>query len=56
MISFTQKNDETKRNTEFLQPHPVAAVEALLEIGTMAVLSLDEHLSQTNTPCVPEFC
>jgi hypothetical protein len=31
----------------------------MLEIRTAvisAVLSLDEHLSQTNTSCVPEFC
>jgi hypothetical protein len=35
-----------------LQPYPVVAADALLEIGTdviSAVLSLDEHLSQINT-------
>jgi hypothetical protein len=35
------------------------AVDALLENGTAvisAVLSLDEHLSQTNTCCAPKFC
>jgi hypothetical protein len=34
-----------------LQPYPVVAADALLEIGTAvipAVLSLDEHLSHTN--------
>jgi hypothetical protein len=44
---------------EFLQPYPVVVADALREIGTAvisAVLSLDEHLSQTNTSCVPKFC
>jgi hypothetical protein len=53
-----QRNDETFGNIEFLQPYPVVAADALLEIGTAvisAVLSLDEHLSQTNTSCVPKF-
>jgi hypothetical protein len=52
------QNDKTSGNTEFLQPYPVAA-DALLEIGTaviLAVLSLDEHLSQANTLCIPKFC
>jgi hypothetical protein len=42
------KNDETNGNIEFLQPYPVVAADALLEIGTAvisAVLSLDEYLS-----------
>jgi hypothetical protein len=46
------QNDETNGNIEFLQPYPVVAADALLEIGTVvisAVSSLDEHLSQTNT-------
>jgi hypothetical protein len=41
-----------------LQPYPVVAADALLEIGTAvisAVFSLDEHLSQTNNSCVPIF-
>jgi hypothetical protein len=41
-----------------LQPYPVVAADTLLEIGTVvisAVLSLDEHLSQTNNSCVPNF-
>jgi hypothetical protein len=41
-----------------LQPYPVVAADSLLEIGSAlisAVLSLDEHLSQTNTSCVPKF-
>jgi hypothetical protein len=53
------QNDETNGNIEFLQPYPIVAADALLEIGTAvisAVLSLDEHLSQTNTSCVPKFC
>jgi hypothetical protein len=53
------QNDEINGNIEFLQPYSVFAVDALLEIGTAlisAVLSLDEHLSQTNTSCVPKFC
>jgi hypothetical protein len=48
-------NYETNRNIELLQLYPVAAANALLEIGT-AVISLDEHLSQTDTSCVPKFC
>jgi hypothetical protein len=53
------QNDETNGNIEFLQPYPVVAAEALLEIGTAvisAVLSLDEHLSQTNTYSVLKCC
>jgi hypothetical protein len=41
------------------QPYPIVAVDALLEIGMAvisAALSLDEHLSQTNTSCVLKFC
>jgi hypothetical protein len=52
------QNDEANSNIEFLQPYPSIAGDELLEIGTAvisAVLSLDEHLSQTNTYCVPEF-
>jgi hypothetical protein len=44
------QNDETRGSTEFLQPYPILTDDALLEIGTVvisAVLSLDEHLSQT---------
>jgi hypothetical protein len=54
--------DGTKRclrNIKFLKPYPVVAADALLEIDTAvisAVLSLDEHLSQTNTSCVPKLC
>jgi hypothetical protein len=53
------RNDETNGNIEFLQPYPVVAADALLEIGTAVIsagLSLDEHLSQTNTSYVPKFC
>jgi hypothetical protein len=53
------QHDEANGNIEFLQPFPVVASDALIEIGTAvisAVLSLDEHLSQTNTSCVPKFC
>jgi hypothetical protein len=52
-------NGETNGNIEFLQPYPLVATDALFEIGTAVisdVLSLDEHLSQTNTSCVPKFC
>jgi hypothetical protein len=37
----------------------ILAADALLEIGTAVILSvssLDEHLSQTNTSCLPRFC
>jgi hypothetical protein len=54
-----EQKDETNGNIEFLQPYPVVAADALLEIGTAiisALLSLDEHLSQTNTSCVTKFC
>jgi hypothetical protein len=53
------QNDETNGSIEFLQSYPVVAADALLEIGTAvisAVLSLDEHLSQTNNSCAPKFC
>jgi hypothetical protein len=52
------RNDETSGSIEFLQPYPVVAADALFEIGTAvisAILSLDEHLSHTNTSCVPKF-
>jgi hypothetical protein len=45
---FSAQNDETNVSIEFLQPYPVVAADALLEIGTTvisAVLSLDKHLS-----------
>jgi hypothetical protein len=50
---------ETKGDTEFLQPYPVVAADALLEIATAvisAALSLDDPLSQTDTSCVPKVC
>jgi hypothetical protein len=53
------QNDESNDSIGFLQPYPVVAADALLEISTSvisAVLSLDEHLSQTNTYCAPKFC
>jgi hypothetical protein len=60
MNLFTQKKkDETNGNIGFLQPYSVVAADALSEIGTAvisAVLSLDEHLSQTHTSCVPKCC
>jgi hypothetical protein len=37
----------------------ILVADALLEIGTAVisvVLLLGEHLSQTNTSCVPKFC
>jgi hypothetical protein len=51
------QNDETDVNIEFLQPYPVVAADALLEIGTAtisAVLSLDERLSQNKHFVHPE--
>jgi hypothetical protein len=57
--SLHSQNDETKDSIEFLQPYHVVAADALLEIGTAVistVLSLDEHLSQTNTIFIPKFC
>jgi hypothetical protein len=60
MNHFTHKTKQpVTDNIEFLQPYPVVAVDALLEISTAlnsAVLSFDGHLSQTNTSCVPKFC
>jgi hypothetical protein len=53
------QNDEINGNIKFLQTYPVIAADALLEITTAvisAVLSLDEHLSRTNTSCVPKLC
>jgi hypothetical protein len=55
----SSENEETKSNIEFLQQHSVFAADGLLEINTAlnsAVLSLDEHLSQTNASRVPKFC
>jgi hypothetical protein len=57
--SIKIKNHETNGNIEFLQPYPVVAADALVEIGTAvisAVLSLDERLLETNSSCVPKFC
>jgi hypothetical protein len=60
---YTWTPSHTKRcingNIEFLQPYPVVASDALLEICTAVIwdiLSLDEHLSQTNTFCASKFC
>jgi hypothetical protein len=56
MNAFMHK---TTKQTEFLQPYPVVANDAMLEIGTAAisnVLSLDKHLSQTSPSHVPKFC
>jgi hypothetical protein len=53
------QNNETNGNIEFLQLYPVVAADALLEISILVisdVLLLDEHLSQTNTSCIPKFC
>jgi hypothetical protein len=50
---------KTMNQWKFLQLYPIVAADALLEIGTAvisAVLSLDDHLSQTNTSSVPKFC
>jgi hypothetical protein len=49
---------ETSSSTEFLQPYPGVAADALLEIGTAVisvVLLLDDYLSQTNTSCVTKL-
>jgi hypothetical protein len=57
--SLQAQNDETNGNIELLQPYHIVAADALLENGAAvisAVLSLDEHLSHTNTSCVPKFC
>jgi hypothetical protein len=57
-VSLHSLKDETKCNIEFSQPYPVFAADALLEIGTAAfstVLSLDEHVSQTDTLFLPKF-
>jgi hypothetical protein len=46
------QNDKTYVNVELLLLYPAVAADALLVIGTAiisAVLSLEEHLSQTNT-------
>jgi hypothetical protein len=53
------QNDETSGYIDLLQLYPVVAADALLEIGTAvisAIFSLDEHLLQTNTSCVPKYC
>jgi hypothetical protein len=42
---------------EFLQPNPAVAANALLQIGATvisALLSLVEHMSQTDTCCFPK--
>jgi hypothetical protein len=49
---------EANDNAEYLQPYPVAVGDAVLEIGPAiisVVLSLDKHLSETNTSCVQKF-
>jgi hypothetical protein len=54
----SRTNDETNDNIEFLQPYPVVAADALLEITTAvisAVLSLDEYLSQDTHFLCPEI-
>jgi hypothetical protein len=46
---------KTNGNIKFMQLYPAVAGDTLLEIGTAvisAVLSLNEHLSHTNTTCV----
>jgi hypothetical protein len=46
------QNDKTYVNVELLLLYPAVAADALLVIGTAiisAALSLEEHLSQTNT-------
>lgn len=56
MSPFTHKINDS---IEFFQTFPVVAADALLEIGTAVisvVLSLDEHMSQTDTTCVPKYC
>jgi hypothetical protein len=53
MNDLHAQNGETIGNIAFLQPYPIVAVDALLEIGTdviLVALSLDDHLLQTNTP------
>jgi hypothetical protein len=55
---FHAQNDEINSNIESLQPYPVVAVDILLGIGTAvisAILSLDEHLSQTKHFLSPEI-
>jgi hypothetical protein len=54
---FLHRTGETNVNIESLQPYPVVASDALLEVCEAvigALRSLDEHMSQTNTCCVPE--
>jgi hypothetical protein len=49
---------ETNGNIKFLQPHRVVTADALLQIGTTVILaakSLDEHMPQTNTSCLPKL-
>jgi hypothetical protein len=51
------QNDEANGNIQYLHLYTMFAADTLLEIGTAmisAVLSLDEHLSQINTSCVPK--
>jgi hypothetical protein len=55
--SSTTPNDEVNGSTEFMQPYIVFAGDALLAIDTAvisAVLSLDDHLSQADSSCVPK--
>jgi hypothetical protein len=50
--SFHAQNNEPSGSIIFLQPYPIVAADALLKIVMAvisAVLSLYEHLSQTNT-------
>jgi hypothetical protein len=50
--SLQVQNDKVNGSIEFLQPYAVVAADAMLEIGATVisvVLSLDEHLSETNT-------
>jgi hypothetical protein len=52
------QNDKTNGSIEFEQPYPVVAADALLQIGTAvisAVLSLNDHLSQTTFPVSRNF-
>jgi hypothetical protein len=53
------QNGQINGSIEFLQTYLVVAVDALLEICTAvisALLPFHEHLSQTNTSCVPKCC
>jgi hypothetical protein len=57
MNAFTHTTTKTNENTEFVQLYLVAAADALPEISTAVVsagVSFDEHLSHTNTSCIPK--